>query len=157
MKKEGQKAPAFSLRDKDGETYSLKSIESEWLVVYFYPKDNTPGCTTEAVEFSKLLKKFEELGASVIGISGGNDKSKARFCDKHKLKVTLLSDPDFKVAEKYGSYGEKKFMGKTIVGIHRKTFVLDPDRRIAKIFDSVKAAGHAKEVLSTLKELQGNY
>lgn len=150
---EGIKAPSFRLKDKDGVLYNSKEIGAEFLIIYFYPKDNTPGCTTEAVEFSRLLPKFHKLGAQVIGISGGNEKTKQKFCEKHKLKVILLSDPDFRIATKFQTYGEKKFMGKTYMGILRKTFVLDGKGRILKIFPKVKAGGHASEVLEFLGNL----
>jgi thioredoxin-dependent peroxiredoxin len=151
--KEGGKAPSFSLQDKDGEVRKLGEGNFDYTVVYFYPKDNTPGCTIEAQEFSKQIKKFEKAGAAVIGISGGDEKSKIKFCTKHKLKVTLLSDPDFKVASKYGAYGPKTFMGKKFKGINRMTFVLNRHKKVLKIYDKVKAAGHAEEVLNFIKEL----
>ncbi len=151
--KEGSKAPDFSLKDKDGNVFKLYDRNSEYNVVYFYPKDNTPGCTIEANEFSSVLDDFGKLGVGVIGISGGDEKSKKKFCERHELRVTLLSDPDFKVCKNYKAYGEKKFMGRTYNGIFRVTYVLDKDKKIVKVYDKVKAAGHAKEVLEFIQNL----
>ncbi|MCB0337093.1 MAG: peroxiredoxin, partial [Bdellovibrionales bacterium] len=114
---------------------------------------NTPGCTIEAKSFSKEQKKFKDLGVTLIGISGGDEKSKTKFCEKHKLKTLMLSDTDFKVADKYGVYGEKQFMGKTFMGISRVTYVLDANKKVIKRFDKVKPETHPKEVLAYLKEL----
>lgn len=148
----GKKAPAFSLKDKDGTTYSLNKLEHDYIIVYFYPRDSTPGCTTESLEFEKHLKKLQKLDAQVIGISGGDEKSKSKFCDKYGFTFPLLSDTDFKVSTKYGCYGEKKFMGKTHMGIMRKTFILDAEKRIIKIYHKVKPAEHAEEVLAFIKD-----
>ena len=152
---EGKKAPNFKLRDKDGNYLALADLDNEFVVVYFYPKDDTPGCTIEATGFSKKLKSFEMAGAAVIGISGGDDASKAKFCTKHKLKLTLLSDPDFKVATAYEAYGDKQFMGKKFKGILRKTFLLDGKGKVLKIFEKVTPEGHAQEVLSAINEAAG--
>lgn len=145
------KAPAFTLKDKDGNAHALSKVDAAWTVIYFYPKDSTPGCTIEAKEFSKLLPEFKKAKAAVIGISGGDEKSKTKFCAKEKLSVLLLSDPDYVVATRYGSYGEKSFMGRTYMGILRNTFILDRNKRIAHIIESVKPPGHAKEVLGWIK------
>ncbi len=147
---QGSKAPAFSLTDKDGKLVNLKDIHSTFVVVYFYPKDNTPGCTLEAQEFSQLNKEFEKKDARVIGISGGSDATKQKFCEKHDLSITLLSDSDFKVSSEYGVYGEKKFMGRTFMGIRRTTFVLDKNKNVIHVFENVKAKGHANAVLEVL-------
>jgi peroxiredoxin Q/BCP len=152
-KKEGSKAPAFSLKDKDGKIYALKDMDEKYLVIYFYPKDNTPGCSIEAREFSKDIAKYKKLGAKVIGVSGGDEKSKTKFCEKNNLKILLLSDTDFNVSEKYGVYGEKKFMGKTYMGITRTTFILDKERKIVKVFEKVKPLGHSKDVLKNLEAM----
>src|SRR3989338_2673468 len=111
------KAPDFSFKDKDGKVVSLKNVGSEFTIVYFYPKDDTPGCAIEAQDFSAHLGEFRDLHATVIGISGGNEGSKKLFCEKYGLKVALLSDPDFTVAKRYGAYGEKISMGNTTMGI----------------------------------------
>lgn len=149
----GKKAPLFKLNDKDGNPISLKDLKSDYAIVYFYPKDNTPGCTIEAKQFSKELKKLKDMGAEVIGISGGNEKSKTKFCKANKLSVTLVSDPDFSVCKEYGVYGKKKFMGREYMGIFRKTFLLDKSRKIIKVYDEVSPGEHAKEILEDLKGL----
>lgn len=154
MIEEGKKAPAFNLENKDGESVRLTDFDAEYLVLYFYPKDNTPGCTVEAQGFSRDLAKYRKLDTEVIGISGGDQKSKESFCSKNKLKITLLSDGDFKVAKKYGVYGPKKFMGKTYQGIHRTTFVLNKQRKVIKVFDKVSPTQHSKEVLEFVKSLK---
>jgi thioredoxin-dependent peroxiredoxin len=151
--KEGNKAPDFVLKDKDSNEVRLSEIDSNYTVVYFYPKDDTPGCTIEANEFSSVLDEFEKLGVRVIGISGGDEVSKKKFCEKHELRVTLLSDIDYRVCKKYDAYGEKKFMGRTYDGIFRVTYVLDKDKKVIKTYGKVKAAGHAAEVLEFTKRL----
>jgi peroxiredoxin Q/BCP len=150
---EKKKAPQFSLPDKDGAMHSLQEWKDNYIVLYFYPKDDTPGCTIEALEFTGNVKQFAKLGARVVGISGGDEKSKASFCRKHNLKILLLSDSDFTVAKKYESYGVKTFMGRKYTGILRSTFVLDPDHKILKRYDAVSAKGHAEEVLNFIKSL----
>lgn len=149
----GKIAPAFNLPDKNGVKHSLKDIDTNYTLVYFYPKDNTPGCTTEGLEFTKLKSKLEKAGVTIIGISGGDEKSKTKFCDKHKFTITLLSDADFKVSTKYGVYGEKKFMGRTYMGINRVSFLLNKDKKVIKVYNKVKPAEHATEVLLDVKNL----
>jgi thioredoxin-dependent peroxiredoxin len=151
--KEGSKAPVFKLEDQDGNARSLKDFDHDYIVLFFYPKDNTPGCTLEAQGFSKLSKKFETLSAIPIGISGGDSRSKQKFCLKAQLNVLLLSDTDGATGTKYNTYGEKKFMGKTFTGFHRKTFILNPERKIIKIYDNVKPGEHPEEVLEYIKNL----
>jgi peroxiredoxin Q/BCP len=146
----GKQAPSFSLNDKEGTTHTLSSIDADYVVLYFYPKDDTPGCTLEAQMFEKHLDDFKKANAHIIGISGGDEKSKKKFCNKYNLSLLLLSDPDFSVAKRYGVYGEKQFMGKTYEGIHRMTFVLDKDRKIINIHEKVKPKDHAQEVLDFL-------
>lgn len=146
----GTPSPIFNLKDKDGVSHKLDSVKSKYTVVYFYPKDDTPGCTLEAKDFSDTLPKFKTIGATVIGVSGGDSKSKAKFCSKHKLSLTLVSDPDYKVSKRFGAYGKKSFMGRSYVGVLRKTFVLDEQKRVVKVYDSVKPEGHAQAVLSFL-------
>jgi peroxiredoxin Q/BCP len=153
--REGAKAPTFKLQDKDGSTYGVGATKSEFTVLYFYPKDDTPGCTLEAQDFSKNLKDFKTRKATVIGVSGGDKKTKQKFCSKYGLTVPLVSDADFSVSRAYGAYGEKKFMGRAYKGIFRKTFIVDSKGTIARIFDSVKPEGHAREVLKALDELRG--
>jgi thioredoxin-dependent peroxiredoxin len=147
----GDKAPAFSLTDHAGSKHSLTSIKTPFTVVFFYPKDSTPGCTIEAIEFTALAGKLAKAGATVIGISGGTDKTKAKFCEKHDLTITLLSDTDFEVSAAYGVFGEKKFMGRSYNGIDRVSFLLDEKKKILKIYTTVKPKEHAEEVLADLK------
>lgn len=149
----GDMAPDFILKDRLNQEHQLSKIKRK-KIVYFYPKDSTPGCTIESKGFSSLLEKFEELKATVIGISGGDNKSKEKFCADHNLKHVLLSDQDFKVSKNYEVYGQKSFMGKKYMGISRVTFILDENNRILKIFEKVVSMGHAKEVLKFLKELK---
>ena len=150
----GMKAPVFSLKDKGGRPHSLEDFKSECLVVYFYPRDSTPGCTIEAKGFTRDLEKFREAGTEIIGISGGDEKTKTKFCNKHGLGVLLLSDPGFTVSKKYGAYGEKSFMGRKFQGIHRRTFVLDRNRTKIKVFEKPKVISHSREVLDFIKGLK---
>lgn len=153
--KEGDKAPVFTLTDKDGTSHTVGGKNDGYTVLYFYPKDDTPGCTLEAKEFSAHLEHFRARTVRVFGVSGGNDVSKAKFCKKHGLSVPLLSDEKFDVARSYGAFGDKKFMGRSFKGIFRKTFVIDRAGRVVRVFDTVKPEGHAKEVLAALDELTG--
>ena len=152
--KEGTKAPAFKLTNQDGDVIELKSIKEDFIVLFFYPKDNTPGCTIEAKGFSATQKQFKKASIAVFGISGGDSKSKVKFCEKAALSINLLSDTDGTVGEKYGSFGPKVFMGRKFTGFHRKTFIIGPDRKIIKIFDKVKPDGHAEEVLEFIKGIR---
>ncbi len=151
--KVGQSAPGFSLKDKDGKTHQLNAAKADYTVLYFYPKDDTPGCTLEAKEFSSAMKDFKARNVAVVGVSGGNEETKASFCKKHKLSVPLVSDPGFKVAKSYGAFGKKSFMGRTFEGVFRKTFLLDKKGKIAHIFGAVKPEGHADEVLKAIDDL----
>lgn len=150
----GKSAPKFTLPDQVGEPISLAEIDEEFIVLFFYPKDNTPGCTIEAREFSKDLKRYRARNTRVLGISGGDQKSKAKFVEKCALKVQLLSDTEFATAGKYKVFGEKSFMGRKFMGICRTTFILDKNRKIAHVFNAVKPLGHSSEVLAVLKRLQ---
>ena len=151
MIKVGEQAPDFSIRDKEGDIHSLSEINSDYVVVYFYPKDNTPGCTIEAKDFSRDIRKFDKLNTTIIGISGGDEKSKTKFCEKQNLKILLLSDSDFSISNNYGVYGEKSFMGRKYMGISRWTFVLNKNHKIIKIYDKVKPGIHSEEVLEFIK------
>lgn len=145
----GAKASKFKLLDKDGSSHGIgDGTSSAHTVLFFYPKDDTPGCTIESKEFSEALAEFTTRGVRVIGISGGDSKTKAKFCAKHGLEVPLVSDTDFAVSKSYGLYGEKKFMGRSYMGITRTTFIVDGKGVIVKIFDKVKPEGHAAEVLA---------
>lgn len=150
MLKVGDVAPDFCLKDKDGVVCQLSKLSANTYIVYFYPRDNTPGCTLEARDFQKNLQKFDDKNVKLIGISGGDEKSKQKFCSKQKLKFTLLSDSDGKVGKSFGVFGEKKFMGRKYLGFSRVTFILDKDKRVIKVFDKVKPLGHAKEILKFL-------
>lgn len=147
----GKKAIDFKMKDKDGKEWSLKDFKTKFTVLYFYPKDDTPGCTIEAIDFTKGMAELKKAGVSVVGISGGNDKTKEKFCKKHNLGVLLLSDTDFKVSGQYGVYGEKSFMGRKYMGISRVTFVLDKGKKVIKVFEKVQPLGHAGEVLDFVK------
>lgn len=149
----GSKAPAFTLANKDAEKVSLRDLTGHWLVLYFYPKDDTPGCTKEACEFTSHLKQFDALDAKVIGVSPDSPQSHQKFAKKHHLKVQLLSDPQHKTLEKYGAWGEKSMYGRKYEGVIRTTVIIDPAGRIAHRWDKVKPAGHAAEVRTRLDEL----
>lgn len=151
--KEGEIAPDFALKDRLDQEHQLSKI-NRIKIIYFYPKDNTEGCTIEAKEFSSMLKDFEKEKATVIGVSGGDNKTKDKFCTDHNLKHILLSDTDFRVSKEYGLYGEKTFMGKKYMGIFRTTIILDKNNKILKIYNNVKPLGHAKEVLNFIKQLK---
>lgn len=150
----GRKAPDFCLPDKDEKEVCLKHFLGRWVVVYFYPRDNTPGCTTEACAFSERLADFKGLDAAVIGISTDSPASHRRFAAQHNLTITLLSDPDHKVIEAYGAWQPKKLMGKEFLGTVRSTFLVDPQGRVAHVWPRVKVWGHADEVKAKLAELQ---
>jgi peroxiredoxin Q/BCP len=145
------KAKEFCLPNQDGVEICLRDLLGRWIVLYFYPKDNTPGCTTEAKEFSELIDEFEKLGAIVIGISPDSPKRHSNFIQKHNLKITLLSDENKEVLKAYGAWGKKKMYGKEYEGVIRSTFIISPDGEIVKEFKNVKAKGHAKKVLEELK------
>lgn len=148
----GEIAPDFKLLGSDGLHYSLDSFKDKILVLYFYPKDNTSGCTTEAVEFSTMVDDFNKLNAKVVGVSPDSVKSHCNFIEKHSLKILLLNDGDKKVAESYGAFGEKKMYGKSVMGIIRSTFIIK-NGKIIKSYYNVKASGHAIKVLEDLKTL----
>lgn len=149
----GQMAPTFTLFNQDDTKTSLKDYKGEWVVLYFYPKDDTPGCTTEACEFTDGLKAFEKVGAAVIGVSPDSTASHRKFIEKYNLKVTLLADPDREVLEKYGAWGIKINYGKESLGVIRSTFLIDPQGKIAHVWPKVTAAGHAEVVRNKLAEL----
>jgi thioredoxin-dependent peroxiredoxin len=148
----GQPAPDFTAPDQNGNTVSLKDKQNSWLVLYFYPKDNTPGCTTEAKDFSEYAERFKELGAVIMGISPDSAKSHCKFIDKHDLSIQLLSDPEHQIIEAYGAWRLKKFMGKEYMGVVRSTFLITPDGKIAQIWDQVRVKAHVEKVLQELKE-----
>jgi thioredoxin-dependent peroxiredoxin len=149
----GKKAPAFTLSDENGDQVKLADLAGQWVVLYFYPKDDTPGCTVEACEFTSGLSGFEKLDATVFGCSADSPESHRKFIAKHKLKVKLLSDPDHAVMEKYGAWGEKNNYGKKTIGVIRSTALIAPDGKVAHHWATVKAAGHAEKVRDKLVEL----
>jgi thioredoxin-dependent peroxiredoxin len=148
----GSTAPDVVLPDDTGAVHRLADQRGRWTVLYFYPKDDTPGCNTEACQFRDLDSDYAATDADVWGVSKDNAASHRRFREKFDLPFTLLSDPDRTVIERYGAWGEKKAMGRTYDGIIRSTFLIDPDGRIARVWPSVKADGHAAEVLKALAE-----
>ncbi|MGB9682756.1 MAG: thioredoxin-dependent thiol peroxidase [bacterium] len=154
MIKVDEKAVDFSLPNKEGVKVNLKDFLGKWVILYFYPKDNTSGCTLEAIGFTNLLKDFEELNAVVLGISKDSVKSHQNFARKHSLAIELLSDEETSVIKAYGAWGKKKMYGKEYEGIIRSTFIINPEGYIAYIFEDVKPKGHAEEVLERLKKLQ---
>jgi peroxiredoxin len=151
---QGAKAPPFSLPDDEGGTTSLKDFAGQTLVLYFYPKDDTSGCTKEAIEFSALAKEFRAAKAAVVGVSRDSPDRHAKFRDKHGLKVTLASDEDGKVLERYGVWVEKSLYGRNFMGIERSTFLIDGASVVRKVWRKVKVAGHAREVLEAARALK---
>jgi len=151
----GSKAPDFTLPDQSGDDLSLGDLRGRWVVLYFYPKDDTPGCTTEACEFTDALSEFEKLDATVLGCSPDPPEKHRRFIAKHDLKIRLLSDTDHEVMQRYDAWGEKKMYGRTSMGVIRSTVLIDPEGRIAHRWPKVKAAGHAAAVQQKIQELRG--
>lgn len=151
----GEKAPDFALENQDGDPVRLKQFAGQWVVLYFYPRDDTPGCTTEACEFSAGVREFEKLDAVVLGCSPDSPERHRAFIAKHGLRVTLLSDPDRKVMQEYGAWGDKKLYGKTTVGVIRSTALIDGAGKVAHHWRSVRAAGHAGKVREKLAALRG--
>ena len=149
----GKKAPAFNLADDRGQKVRLSSLLSSPVVLYFYPRDDTPGCTREACAFRDRKAELKELGAIVLGISPDTVESHAKFKEKYELNFPLLADPDHAVAEKYGAWREKNMYGKKSMGIQRSTFLIDESGRVAKVWKRVKVDGHDTQVLQAVREL----
>jgi peroxiredoxin Q/BCP len=149
----GQKAPDFSLPAVSGKTVSLKDYKGKWVIVYFYPKDNTPGCTIEAKEFTDSISEFTKLGTDILGISADTPESHIKFAKKHELKLKLLSDVEKKALVAYGAWGIKKMYGKEYWGIIRSTFLVNPEGNIARAWYNVKVKGHVAEIKKTIEEL----
>jgi thioredoxin-dependent peroxiredoxin len=149
--KEGSPAPDFTLTSDSGEQVSLESLRGQPVVVYFYPKDDTPGCTAQACGIRDAWSEFQQAGAVVLGVSPDDERSHVKFRQKYDLPFTLLADPDHRTADEYGAWGEKTFAGKTYEGVLRSTFVIDADGVVAKEFRDVKPATHADDVLAVLR------
>ena len=153
MPTEGEPAPEFSLEDQNGKTVTLKSLRGKPVVLYFYPKDDTPGCTTEACNFRDARTDYEKAGAVVLGVSPDDAKSHKKFVDKHGLDFTLLADPEKAAIQAYDVWKEKNMYGKKSMGVERTTFVIDAKGVIRKVFAKVKVDGHSDKVLAALAEL----
>jgi thioredoxin-dependent peroxiredoxin len=148
MLKEGTAAPNFTAKSGNGETVRLKDLRGRKVVLYFYPKDDTPGCTKEACSFRDEFSDFKKSGIEVLGVSPQSEASHKKFSAKYELPFTLLVDPDHAIADAYGVWGEKKFMGRTYMGVKRMTFLIDEKGKIKKVFEKVKPEEHAREVLA---------
>ncbi len=151
----GDVAPDFCLPNQDEVEICLRDLKGKWIVLYFYPKDNTPGCTTEAIDFTENLPDFESLDAVVLGVSPDSPKKHKNFIEKKNLKITLLADEEKEVSQKYGVWQLKKMYGREYMGIVRSTFLIDPEGKIAAVWEKVKVKGHAEAVKEKLKELRG--
>jgi thioredoxin-dependent peroxiredoxin len=147
---EGEPAPDFTATTDAGERVSLSDFRGKPVVLYFYPRDDTPGCTAQACGIRDAYAEFERAGAVVLGVSPDKEQKHVKFKEKYGLPFTLLADPEHEVSERYGTWGEKRYMGKTFLGVSRMTFVIAPDGTVAKIFPKVKPATHADEVLAAL-------
>jgi len=154
MPKCGDLAPEFCLPNQDEAEVCLRDIKGRWIVLYFYPKDNTPGCTTEACDFTAALPEFDALDAVVLGVSPDSPKKHRSFIEKKELGITLLSDESTQMAQEYGVWQLKKMCGKEYMGIVRTTFIIDPKGKIAHVWENVKVKDHAKAVRETLAKLQ---
>ena len=150
----GKKAPAFTLPDQEGREHSLKEYIGKWVVLYFYPKDDTPGCTKEACSFRDSYAAFKKNGIIVLGVSADSVKKHAKFVEKYTLPFTLLSDEEKVAVEKYGVWGQKKFMGREYMGIFRTTVLIDPSGKIVKVYENVKPDAHAEEIVSDIQTLK---
>jgi len=153
MLKENTKAPDFELLNEDGIAHKLTDYKGVPLILYFYPKDDTPGCTTEACSFRDDYSAFQKANVTIVGISADSVKSHKKFKEKYQLPFTLLSDPEHEVCEKYEVWAEKKMMGKKYMGILRTTYVINKDGAIVKVFEGVKPSEHSKEVLEVVQNL----
>jgi peroxiredoxin Q/BCP len=152
---EGQRAPAFRLMSDGGKPVALADFRGKPVVVYFYPRDNTPGCTREACAFRDRYQELQSLGVQVLGISPDSVESHQKFREKYGLNFPLLSDPDHRVAEKYGAWREKNMYGKKTMGIQRSTFLIDADGKVARVWKNVKVDGHDQQVMAAVRELLG--
>ena len=153
MLKVGTQAPDFTLSDQAGESRTLSTYRGKWVLLYFYPKDNTPGCTIEACTIRDQFKDFMKIGAVVLGVSTDSSESHKKFASAYELPFTLLADIHKEVVGQYGVFGEKKFLGKTYMGTKRASFLIDPKGKIAKVYEKVKPGKHAEEVIADLEVL----
>ena len=144
----GQQAPEFELIDNEGNPHKLSDFRGQTIVIYFYPKDDTPGCTKEACSFRDTYADYKQAGVEIIGISPDDEKSLSRFIQKYELPFILLSDPDHQVCEAFGVWGLKKYMGREYEGVHRTTFIIGPDGVVKRVFENVKPSDHSQEVLA---------
>ena len=151
---ENSSLPKFELSDADGNIVKSSDLKGKKYVIYFYPKDFTPGCTVEADEFSRDYKKFQKAGIEIIGISKDDVESHKKFCEKMKIPYTLLADTKTEVSKLFGVWGKKNFMGKEYMGIKRSTFLVNEDGKIFKVFEKVKPKGHSKEVLEAYASVE---
>ncbi len=151
MPKVGQKAPSFNLMTDSDQPLKLADLKGQWSVLYFYPKDDTPGCTKEACGLRDDYGAYEKAGVRILGVSPDSPASHRKFKEKYNLPFTLLADDGHKVCDAYGVWGPKKFMGKEYTGVLRTTFLIDPDGKIARAFENVKPEGHSQEILSALQ------
>ena len=151
---EGKTAPAFTLPDQDGKKHKLSDYKGKWVVLYFYPKDDTPGCTKQACQFNEAEQQLKDLDAVVLGVSPDAVDSKRKFADKFNLDFPILADPDKKVLLKYGVWQEKKNYGKTYLGVVRTTYLINPTGKVAKRWDKVKADGNAAAAVETIQAMQ---
>ena len=149
----GDQAPAFCLPNQDEEEVCLRDLQGSWIVLYFYPKDNTPGCTTEACEFTAAMPDFSGLGATILGVSPDSPKKHRNFIEKKALGITLLADEEKEACEAYGVWQLKKFMGREYMGVVRSTFIIDPDGNIAASWEKVRVKGHVEAVKEKLMEI----
>ncbi len=150
----GEKAPEFCLPNQDEVEICLRDLKGKWVILYFYPKDNTPGCSTQACDFTASYEDFEDLNGVILGVSPDSPKKHKNFIEKKNLEITLLSDEDKTVLEQYGVWQLKKMMGREYMGVVRTTYIIDPDGIIKKIWNKVKVKGHIEEVKTQLEELQ---
>ena len=154
MLKIGRKAPTFTLKDQDGNEQTLKVFAGKWLLIYFYPKDDTPGCTKEACMIAEVYQDFKKLGVTVLGVSKDTSRSHKKFAEKYKLPFTLLSDTSTEMIQAYGAWAEKSMFGKKYMGILRISYLINPEGKVAKVYPDVDPANHALELLKDIKALK---
>lgn len=155
MPREGERAPEWTGPDEQGTTRSLADYKGRWLLLYFYPKDSTPGCTIEACTLRDQFQDFQSIGAEVVGVSPDSVASHLRFKEAYELPFTLIADTEKKIVAAYGVWGEKRMMGKTYMGTHRTSFLIDPEGIVRKVYEKVKPPVHAAEVIEDLHRLKG--